>query len=174
MKRSPLGAPISPASPYPSSLRRIPVSMPAGIRTVTFRFTWVIPAPLQVPHRDSGTFPAPRQSGQGVILTNWPKMLWLICRSWPLPPQRGQEIRFLVLLPVPSHAVQGSAWETSISRSVPKTASSSEIQRFIIRSAPGRGPDGRCPPNPPPKKSKISPKPEKSAENPPNPPPPPV
>ena len=43
-----------------------------------------------------------------LILTKLPKMDWLACRIWPLPPQVGQVVNFLVSLPDPSHAGQGS------------------------------------------------------------------
>ncbi|MBA7481716.1 hypothetical protein ES707_17190 [subsurface metagenome] len=107
-----------------------------------------------------------------LIRTKFPKMDWLICRIWPLPPHVGQVVNFFVSLPDPSHAGQGSICSRGTSLSVPNAASSSVTRIFIRRSAPGRGPE-LCLPPPPKKVSKISPNPEKSALNPPENPPPP-
>jgi hypothetical protein len=109
---------------------------------------------------------------QVLIRTKLPKIDWLICRIWPLPPQVGQVVNFFVSLPEPSQAGQGSIWSRPTSFSVPNAASSSVMRICMRRSAPGRGP-ALCRPPPPKKVSKISPNPEKSALNPPENPPPP-
>src|SRR5512137_1981850 len=152
--------------------RRIPLSIPAGIWTDTFRFTREWPDPRHSLQTFSGIFPRPSHCVQEVIRINCPNGELVACLIWPEPPQREQVLSFFVSLPDPLQEGQGSVCITSISRSIPATASSSRTWIRIRRSAPGWGPDLRCPP---PKKSKISPKPEKSAEKPPPPnPPPPV
>ena len=48
--KSPLTPPFNPASPFPWSLRRLPVSIPAGIFTVIFLFSLTWPVPLHLVH----------------------------------------------------------------------------------------------------------------------------
>ena len=142
---------------------------------MTVRRTRCVPAPLQVRHGFSGVRPRPPHRGQVDIRTNWPKMVWLACWTWPLPPHWGQVVMVFVSLPVPSQLVQGSVCQISTSRSAPATACSSGTCIRMSRSAPRCGPRDACPRAPPPKNaSKMSPKPEKSEENPPSNPPPPA
>jgi len=65
-----------------------------------------------------------------VTLTIWPSIVWRTARISPRPPQAEQGADVLPgAAPLPAHVPQRSRASNSISRSIPRTASSKEIRR---------------------------------------------
>ena len=131
-------------------------------------FAWlrVRPWPRQPLHGFEMVVPSPRQAGQVVTLTNWPKMLRCDCRTCPCPLQVAQVSE---LVPgsdrAPWQRLHVSRREKSSCFSAPKAASSNSIVTAAARSSPrcaAVARDRRPPKAPPPKKaSKMSPMSEK-------------
>src|SRR3989449_1715920 len=99
--RSPGGPPLSPDSPSPVSLSRVPVSTPGGTFTVSTLSVSTLPAPRQVMHGSVMTLPVP---------WHWPQVreIWknpCVIRSSPAPWQVGQ-----VFGPVPG--LVPDPWQT--------------------------------------------------------------
>src|SRR5438132_10795412 len=131
--RSPGGPPLSPVSPSPVSLRRVPVSTPAGTfteRTLSFS---TLPAPLHEGHGSVTTLPLPWQWPHGRAI--WKKP-W-VSRSSPVPWQVGHCLGAVPdLAPEPRHESQVLCRGIFTFASVPKAASVKVTSRLYLRSEP--------------------------------------
>ena len=104
--------------------------MPAGIATRSVRRRSVRPSPRHVAQGLSTVLPSPRQRGQVVTLTIWPRSVLRTERISPRPSHWGQVVVEVPgAAPLPSQVAQRSRTANSISFSVPLIASTKVIRR---------------------------------------------
>jgi hypothetical protein len=126
--RSPGEAPgCGAGSPSPASLRRVPVSTPAGTVTSKVARSWRMPAPPQSSHLSTMTRPMPPHWWHVRAMEKKP----CVMRISPTPPQVGQ-VRGPVpgFAPVPLHESQRFGRAMSMREVVPNAASSKLTSRW--------------------------------------------
>src|SRR4030042_91851 len=119
------GPPLSPASPSP--VRGICASSltPAGMRTTRRPRCGWRPAPRHSLQGSVMMRPSPPHCWQVTTLTNWPKKLFWMRRTSPLPLQVEQRASWLPgSLPWPAQRGQGSLGGTSLPFSQPEAGAS--------------------------------------------------
>src|SRR3989338_3836315 len=153
--KSPAGAPFSPASPSPATLKFVSSSAPAGIFISSFLVFFTTPVPSHIWQSLFMYFPCPRHFPHVAVVEKMPKGVLWVCLFTPEPLQSGQfTMSDSDSAPEPWHFEQDSSLGTMICLVAPAAASSKVISISYLKSAPLLGPLLLLPPNgfPPPKK----------------------
>src|SRR3989344_4396253 len=94
----------------------------SGILISIFLFVFMRPLALHTEHSFSGILPFPWHVGHTAILAKYPKPLFVVCRTWPEPPQVLQlTIEYPLATPWPWHSEHISRISYSKDRVVPKS-----------------------------------------------------
>ena len=123
----------------------VPLSTPAGIRTLSVRRVLTRPSPSHSGHGLRITVPCPPQGGHGREVITWPRNERVTWLTSPRPPHTSQVSGWVPgALPSPEQVGHTTAVSTTSSRVVPNAhsvrSSSSRIVALRPRRARLRGP----------------------------------
>src|SRR5580704_10823697 len=129
--KSPGGAPIVPALPFPGTRTREPLATPAGMRTSMVSVRRKRPSPLHV-GQTLRIFPVPPQRVQGTLNFILPAACWMVPEPWHVGHVCGEPTA-----PVPWHVSHVSSRVIESFFTAPRTASQKSISIWYSRSPPG-------------------------------------
>src|SRR3989338_1125552 len=135
--KSPVVAPLHPASPSPEILKFVPSAAPSGIFISIFLVLWTVPLPPHSVQWFFIIFPCPLQRPHVDVVWNIPKGVLCVLVAVPLPPQSGHFTASSGFsAPVPWHFGHSSSLGILIVFAAPKAASSSSISISYLKSEP--------------------------------------